>query len=126
MRISKTPSTRGSYTKTSSRCEARRRGRVSGGARRLRKTKKLEIFRKSRSFRYFCFSRMKRGSASEKRGEKTYVPWGRSAVVVMFRLKCASAVPMLLAPAPRVCGVLVSAAPPAHKARATTAKSAAE
>ena len=68
---------------------------------------------------------MKRGSAAEKRGEKTYVPWGRSAAVVMFRLRRASAVPMLLAPVPRACGVLVSAAPPAHKARATTAKSAA-
>ncbi len=40
----------------------------------------------------------------------------------MFRLGCAGAVPMLLAP--RVSGVLWSAAPPAHKARATTASAA--
>ena len=41
----------------------------------------------------------------------------------MFRVESAGAVPMLLAP--RVSGVLWSAAPPAHKARATRATSAA-
>ena len=76
------------------------------------------------SVRYFRFSGNETGSASEERGEKNDVPrrlaaLGNSEALPSPLGRSAVAVMMLLA---RACEV--SAAPPAHKARATTAKNA--